>query len=238
MAHLPVATYLRLLLPELLPANLDRVVYVDCDVLIRTSLAALYEIPLGEKLLLAVPDMLFDDLPHRLRVGPAASATSGIRYVNAGLLVFDPRRWRAERVVDRVLAFLRMHPDRLEWADQDGINAVLWSEIGLLNSAWNVQYGLSVLQRSARRVSLFDLGQIPSSHACHILHFTGSSKPWIIGALDAERLTYAVALFRSRWMPCYSIAWLIIRSLIEHLRTWRRGRFGPIRHSKSATVAG
>src|SRR5262249_47482849 len=53
--HVPRATYARFLLPELLP-NVDRVIYLDCDLLVHHDLADLYELSIGSNPLGAVLD--------------------------------------------------------------------------------------------------------------------------------------------------------------------------------------
>lgn len=85
-AHLTRGTFLRLLIPELLPAD-DRVVYMDCDMVVLGDLSLLATVELGEQLVAAV-----------------RSPGNRDNKVNAGLLVMNLPRWRAEDMGRRCLA--------------------------------------------------------------------------------------------------------------------------------------
>ena len=56
--HFSVASLFRLLLPRLLPPSLDKVIYLDCDMVIRRDLGELWDLDLGNAYLLAVPEQL------------------------------------------------------------------------------------------------------------------------------------------------------------------------------------
>lgn len=72
LGHLSVATYYRLILEDILPQDIHRVIYLDCDMIVRHSLMPLWEMDLEAKSLAAVPD-LSEALPERYqRLGYAA----------------------------------------------------------------------------------------------------------------------------------------------------------------------
>lgn len=72
LGHLSVATYYRLILEDILPQDIHRVIYLDCDMIVRHSLMPLWEMDLEAKALAAVPD-LSEALPERYqRLGYAA----------------------------------------------------------------------------------------------------------------------------------------------------------------------
>ena len=74
--YVSIATYYRLKLPTLLP-KVKRVIYFDCDMVVNTSLADLFNTNMGQS---AVAGVL--DLNKRMvRKNPT--------YVNAGMLVLD-----------------------------------------------------------------------------------------------------------------------------------------------------
>ena len=53
--YISIATYYRLKAPSLLP-NVDKIIYLDCDVVVNTSLKELYEIDIKDYLLAGVSD--------------------------------------------------------------------------------------------------------------------------------------------------------------------------------------
>ena len=53
--YISIATYYRLKAPSLLP-DIDKIIYLDCDVVVNTSLKELYEIDIKDYLLAGVSD--------------------------------------------------------------------------------------------------------------------------------------------------------------------------------------
>jgi lipopolysaccharide biosynthesis glycosyltransferase len=225
--HLTVMTYLRLTIPDLFP-DLDRVVYLDTDLVVNADLGLLWEIPLGDNFALAVREMGFPTvslgLPQTYRKLGLDAETP---YFNAGIMVMNLRRWREERVVPRVLAYTRENEDTILCADQDGINAVIagrWREV---DPRWNVQVGSVVNFRSLadtpykRRIEplLPELSKNP-----YVLHFIGR-KPWQSGIVNPARPFFVEYLKRSGWFSPREYAewqrdWLIrcLRRVPDDLR--------------------
>ena len=56
--HFTEAIFHRLLIPELLPTDLQKVIYLDCDLLVLTDISELWNIEIGDYHLLAVQDFL------------------------------------------------------------------------------------------------------------------------------------------------------------------------------------
>jgi lipopolysaccharide biosynthesis glycosyltransferase len=113
----PPVVYTRLLVANLLPSG-GRVLYLDCDTIVNTSLRPLFAIDLEGQALAAVGD-------------------SG--YFNTGVLLVDLDAWRRERVGERTLEYARQHPDQLEFPDQSALNAVLDGQFLRLDERWNVK---------------------------------------------------------------------------------------------------
>jgi lipopolysaccharide biosynthesis glycosyltransferase len=180
--HVSMATYFSLLVPEVVPERFDRAIYLDCDVLVESDLAELWETPLEERALLAVQDCLIPYVsspggPVRRGVSDVSSAPP---YFNAGVLLLNLARWRAEGISERVFRYLRDHHRELTFWDQEGLNAVLAGDVGLLDPKWNVPTSLLWLERwpessfkERLRGLREDLLRRPA-----IWHFVGPSKPW------------------------------------------------------------
>jgi hypothetical protein len=153
--HLSSATYARLFIPDLLPGH-DRAIYIDSDALVVGDLEPLWRLDLGDDLLAAVVDP---------GMTPASLATLGFasgQYVNAGVLLVDLARWRAEEIGARCMDQLLRHP-KLEHADQTAINIVARGRIRHLDPSFNF-FAATPLT-----------GDGPDPR---ILHFPGPDKPW------------------------------------------------------------
>lgn len=134
-------SYARLLLGSVLPNEVKRCVYLDTDLLFERDIAELYRTDLAGYTAAAVPDgdRAWDE-EQLQRLG-----VKGDHYFNAGMMLIDLERWRAEAVGDRALAYCRtarpvlVAPFRFApffW-DQDAINSVLSGRIKPLPVNWN-----------------------------------------------------------------------------------------------------
>jgi lipopolysaccharide biosynthesis glycosyltransferase len=133
----PPAVLFRLRIAELL-GDLDRVIYLDADTIVRTSLRELWEEPLEGDAVAAVRDIGFPSfagiVPWRaLEVPPDAP------YFNSGVLVIALDRWREMAVGARALELGAQHNFRLR--DQCALNVVCMDTWHRLPPRWNVQRG-------------------------------------------------------------------------------------------------
>lgn len=154
------AVYYRLLAAGLLPINLYKILYLDCDIIVRRSLIELWKTDITDCALAAVPDLWEEEY------GNALGLPIGTKYFNSGVLLINLKFWRDNRVPDKVLSFVRDNPEKAECWDQDGLNATLVDQWRELPAFWNAQisqpYGLPL-----------DRDKNPA-----IVHFLTGDKPW------------------------------------------------------------
>ena len=166
IAHVSSATYLRLQLDQLISPDVDRLLYLDVDMIISGSLRALWETDLGDKSIAAVPDPGIDPalFATRYHLPPGA-------YFNAGLLLIDMARIRAGRTFQKTLQIVTQQGTTLDYSDQDALNIVFWDDWQVLASTWNFQR--FHLYAQPLYASEREMGGLPK-----VTHFTGSMKPW------------------------------------------------------------
>lgn len=125
------AASLRLLLPELLP-DLDRVLYLDCDIIVRQDLAKLWsETDLGDNYLGAVYEAAIEGQAERFR----ALGCDPAKYFNSGFLLMNLEQMRQEKVSERLLEACRV--PYLEFPDQDALNQVCQGRVLPLSPLYN-----------------------------------------------------------------------------------------------------
>ena len=173
------AFYGRWLLAELLPASLDRVVYLDTDLIVQDDLRKLVdELPDGVAVA-AAPDMPFAAcqpltyfLFYRPHLRALGLSTRRGEIFNTGVLVLSLEAWRREAMTDQLIRVrdrMLVNGLSLRLQDQDVMNVALAGSIHLLSPLWNV----TPLYLPARFLSDPGLG------FARILHFVTSPKPWI-----------------------------------------------------------
>lgn len=113
-----LATWYRLFLPTLLPKSVKKVIYMDCDVLITGSLADLWNTNMEGYDIAGVLDLV--SLENKLNVG----LTENDPYVNAGMLVINLEKWRADDMEGQMINFIKKHNGKVVYHDQGTINGV------------------------------------------------------------------------------------------------------------------
>ncbi len=160
--------YFRFMLPELVEG--ERVLYLDCDIIVRHSLNALFNTDLTDTACGVVEDQCGDDI--RLH-NPIRMFS---RYFNSGVLLMNLDYWRKHDVVTKLKSWIEHFEGRLLCPDQDALNVVLEGKVKFLDYRYNFQqgfYGSLDWLRADKWPSVHESRKDPV-----ILHFTSGEKPW------------------------------------------------------------
>lgn len=233
------STYLRLVAADILPSTVERIVYIDSDVLVLDSLEELWRMPCEHSYVLAaLDDCLSGPGAHRSALLERFGMQDVKRkpgYFNAGVLVLNLRRWRADGFLERLLEIARSNPQGLQLHDQDLLNLAVGDNWQELPRRWNLQT-YSFFEDRARAGH----PQAPQ-HARllddpGILHFTGSEqKPWMQSCRHPYKPVFRHYLDQTRFAGWTRFERPTVASRIEDLvnaakdrlrgRVWRGRRF-------------
>ena len=156
--HVTLPTYFRFKLSSLFP-NLDKILYLDCDVIIKSSLKELFLSDIKDKSVLMVPDSESEKEAKRLGTN---------LYFNAGVMLINLDFWRKNNIENALFSYSQEHTDTILWQDQDVVNVVLQENIGELNKKWNYQY-----------FQYEEINDKELMNSC-IIHLAGRFKPWLM----------------------------------------------------------
>ena len=118
--NLTLHTWYRLLLPEILPNNVSRVLYLDADTIVTNSLDELFELDMGNVAIAGSLDpQSFTDKPYE-RCGYEKNK----QYICAGVLLINLDYWRENHLTDKIIKYAQANNERLIFQDQDAINYV------------------------------------------------------------------------------------------------------------------
>ena len=168
----PVSMYFRFLLPEILKDE-ERVLYLDCDIIIRHSLENMYDTNLTDKACAVVEDQHCDDVLMLNNVKINST------YFNSGVMLMNLDYWRDNNVADNLIEFIFNNPERCIYPDQDALNIVLDSKVEYLNPTYNFQHYWSVSFHMSKTSYLRHGEILEASKDPVIVHFC-SQKPWHI----------------------------------------------------------
>ena len=155
--------YARLMIDKLLGPDIARVLYLDCDMLVRDGIEKLFDVDMGGKPIAAVRDTMGAfitggrDLKANRDIFDPADA-----YFNAGMVLIDVAQWREADIIGRLEQALTDGVMARIYYDQDFLNLVFANNWQQLPWRWN-----TIDARHAHE------GLDPA-----ILHYTGEAKPW------------------------------------------------------------
>lgn len=186
-----------LLLADVLPDEVERVLFLDADMLVCDDVSLLWATTLHDHVVAAVRDAKLWTCasPRAVKGWREAGIPSDLEYINSGMMLIHLPRWRAQDVTGRAIRYLQRNRGNVDFFHQEALNYVLWNQRLLLSERWNVQCIRSTTTNDSSR------GQ--SLPTPGIIHFSGRMKPWrqrIAGPFQAiyqESLEQVVSLF-----PC------------------------------------
>lgn len=173
-AHLPASakfkleTYFRLKMPELLPDEVDRVLYLDVDIIVQGSLREFYQQPMNGCSFAACPDFDMPELDVFRR--ELFHRTEHVEYFCAGVMLWDLVRVRRHYSFDRFMSAAVELGGNLPFCDQDILNYVSCGDVLFLDGR---KYHYFAQQYA------YDSEQ-PYADSALIIHFSGTN-PWQLG---------------------------------------------------------
>ncbi|PAD87939.1 hypothetical protein CHH55_10190 [Niallia circulans] len=168
--HISEATYYRIMIPELFPENIKKVIYLDSDVLVRKDIMELWDTEIGDSVIGAIKLNEYNGY-DKIDIPKDAP------YFNAGVLVINLDKWREEQITRKAFEYIKRHPEKLIAHDQSILNYLLYDKWHQVDYKWNVRtqiFSLDYLNAGFDNFESFEeVKEDPS-----IVHFTTASKPW------------------------------------------------------------
>lgn len=193
--HVSIAAYFRLLIPTLLPDDVDQVLYLDSDLVICRDVCGIWDQGVAGHYCLAIQDQAAPyidsaiSLAHKASVLSRLSAITPVmnyrelelnprgKYFNSGVLLINLARWRKDNVTHKLLECLRTQAEHVLWWDQYALNVVLAGKWGELDLRWN--QGSAVFTYPGWRSSPFSRTQfLQLQENPWIIHYSSPIKPW------------------------------------------------------------
>ncbi len=191
----------RLFAAEILPQQVKKALYLDCDTIVCSGIRPLYGTELGEMLLgMVMEPTVYPEMKAAIGMGKDDA------YYNSGVLLMNLSAWRTRNVLKTLLDYYGSHAGSLFACDQDTINGALKGRILTLPPKYNYftnyryfhyrtltslcpAYGKEVSRQAFR-----EAGQRPV-----IIHYLGDERPWIAGNHNHFRRLYEHYLKQTPW---------------------------------------
>lgn len=195
-----ISAMARLFAPQVLPEEVTRALYLDCDTIVCGDISPLFALDLGEN----VVGMVMEPTVYG-----QMKASIGLKkddpYYNSGVLLMDLDAWRREAILDKLLDYYGARGANLFACDQDTLNGALFGQILPLSPRYNFftnyryfRYAtLESLCAAYRAVGKAEFER--AKHFPVVIHYLGDERPWIRGSRNHYRKLYDHYLGKTPW---------------------------------------
>ncbi|MGN0544685.1 MAG: glycosyltransferase family 8 protein [Acutalibacteraceae bacterium] len=186
-----VEIYFRLVAPFILPDSVQRILWIDADVIVKKDISELYYLPMKNAAIGVIRDMggeyLVSECCERLQLNSL--------YFNSGVILFNLDTIRAHWTKESFLEQIRdISGEKLIYPDQDMLNLIFEKDKLILPDIWNYQI------RSWSDITLDVIENVA------IIHFVGQIKPWDINYGNKARQIWWKYYSACGWKNGYYLA--------------------------------
>lgn len=178
-----ISSYARLFIAELLPTNINLVLYLDCDVVVSDNIEEFWATDMRNYLVAGVLDTLPDE-KAKTDIGLLINDP----YINAGVLLINLQLWRELNIQHKFMEFLQKHNGIVHHHDQGVINAVSNNRKKIVHPRYNLtsnylSHPYHVLRST--NTPFYEEAEIKGAiKSPAIIHFTQGfyNRPWIVNS--------------------------------------------------------
>lgn len=158
--HFSLVTYYRLFIASLFP-EYDKIIYIDCDLVVLGDISELYHTDIGDNIIGAATEQFVSNTPEFMIYANKAVGVDPADYVNAGVLLLNLDEFRKAEIENRFVELISKYDFDLLDPDQAYLNFLCCGKIYRLPNGWN---------------------KVPYPVACegkkNIVHYALYKKPW------------------------------------------------------------
>ena len=158
--HFSIVTYYRLFIASLFP-DYDKIIYLDCDLVVLGDVAELYNVDIGDNILAAAPEQFVQNTPEFRKYAEKAIGVDPDGYVNAGVLVMNLSEYRKREIEKKFISLITEYDFDLLDPDQAYLNYLCNGKIHVLPNGWNKEPM-----------------PLPCEGCKNIVHYALYKKPW------------------------------------------------------------
>lgn len=192
--HFSKETYYRVYAQYLLPKEVDRVLWLDADLVVKKSLKEFYEKDFKGKCLISCNNRGDSNTESIKRLG-----MKGTEYFNAGVLLMNLEEMRRYAAQDALETFIRENLSLFVWQDQDILNSFFEGSFILEDISYNYQ------------VYMQDKKEERAVRDAAVLHYVGAIKPWnyaYTGSVKEYYYAYLKKVSKKRYFWVKTTSWL------------------------------
>lgn len=178
-----LAKYSMCFISAILPEDIQKILYLDCDTLVRHSLEELWNTDVSGVVIGAIDDV--KSKWHKRSIGLG----DDLPYINAGVMLVNLSNWSKHNVEENSIKMLEQYGGSIPHREQGILNFVIGENKKLVHPKFNLQTAQLIF--SYRQMLLYRKPKSCFSSAVHteavadpvIVHFTNNlfmqARPWL-----------------------------------------------------------
>lgn len=166
------AAYYRLLLSSIISDEIDKILYLDCDMIVKADISPLFSIDLSNYALAATADFMPTNDQHRQQLGFEIDE----RAFCSGIMMINLKYWRENQSEKDLLAFAKRPREVVYLHDQDVLNHVFRKKWFRLPPKWNRIVFNIIPGGSFTGYKKDDI--LDYLHNPIVIHYANKVKPW------------------------------------------------------------
>lgn len=169
-----LAAYLKLYLADIIPISIDKVLFLDGDMIVRHSLCDLWNTDICDVAIAGCPDA---DEFNPLIEKTIFYDHKKYGYINTGVFLMNLNYHRKNNICAKYDNFIVENYSNIGYVDQDVVNNILFSAKKILNVKYNIHFANYIIKsRNYKTTSKKEKHEAYKDPV--IVHFTGGFKPW------------------------------------------------------------
>ena len=183
--HISFASYNRIFLSTAISSRIDKILYLDCDLIVLKDISSFFEFNLENYYLGAVCEIVDEETKNRLELG------KDFQYFNAGVQIVNLKKWRDENFEKTLVNFITKNKGKIISHDQDVLNFCAKGNWLMLDFKYNVTHFFYYPEKYPHEFFNIQLEEYQNvKKEAIIVHFTSQDKPWTLESTHPEKDLY------------------------------------------------
>lgn len=136
----PLNIYMRFFIPYFMDESVEKVLYLDVDMIFQADVSTLFEFDLSHHVVAAVQDSrikTFNNSWGGIKNYKKLGLDGNTMYFNSGLLLMNLKLWRSLGITDKLIKCMNENIYYANYPDQYGLNVILVNQWLVLDKKWN-----------------------------------------------------------------------------------------------------
>ena len=201
-ARWPLSAFTRLFSGKLLPESIHKILYLDCDTIVKGDIRSLDEVELGSNICGGIKDCIGKTYKENIGL-----QKNGL-YINAGVLLLNLDELRKVNVKAMIDDYMKKYLKLINYADQDILNGIFEGKIKVLPPQFNVMtiavvHSYEEIVKLRKPTNYYSKKEI-SNAVCNpiIVHYTTNMtvvRPWYSNATHPLTKEFKIYMEISPW---------------------------------------